>query len=76
MKVSNTQLTKEVLKLSSTQRLGKNVCQLFMNRNEDCTDHTYYQSILNKVTINFDMLGSFVENRVPSDIECFVTIAT
>jgi len=61
MQIPNAQLSKEILKLRFVKGLGEDVYKLFSHRNENSAESAFDKLIPNKVTINFNMFGSFMK---------------
>ena len=49
---------------------GHNVSELMFGRNMAEFDQAFHELVANEVTIKLDVLGTLVENRILSDIDC------
>lgn len=74
MRITNAQLAKEITKLTSSQSLGEDICELLSGRDMRCADSPIANSIPNIVTIHFNVLGTFMEDRVLSNVKSGSTI--
>ena len=68
MQIPNAQLAKKGIKRLLAQSFGENVSQLRRGRYMFGTDIVSKNFIVDKMTINFDMLCAFMENWVGSNM--------
>ena len=73
MKVYNVQLAKETKEVVTTQSFIKNIGKLMASRDVSCGDDLSKEFFTNKVTINVNILGSFMKNGVGNNVKgCFI----
>ncbi|CAL1401714.1 unnamed protein product [Linum trigynum] len=69
MNVKHAELDKKFLKSISTQTFSENVCKLLDRCDLGGKNIASKNSFSNKITVHFNMLGAFMENRVSSDAQ-------
>ena len=68
MEIRNAQLAEKVVKKFLSQSFGENVSKLLMRRGVDDCKEAYLNFITNNVTVNLNVFGVLVKDRVVSDM--------
>ena len=68
MRIKNAQLALQIFELSLTQSFGEDVRKLFGGWSVARLDDTRHDMFSNKVTIDFNMFGTFMKNQVVSNM--------
>jgi len=68
MRIKNAQLVLQILELLLTESFGEDVCKLFGGGSVARLDDTRHDMVPNKVAIDFNMFGTFMKNRIVSNM--------
>lgn len=74
MEVKRGQLAEKQMETISTHGLGEDVGELWLAGNMTCGDMTLYEIIVDKMIIDLDVLGPFMEYWINSNMESSCTV--
>jgi len=66
--MSNTQLAKKIMELPLAKGLGEDICKLLHGRGVTSDNSVGNQLFTHKMTIHFDMFGTFMKDRISGNV--------